>query len=254
MRDSSIYPALTHGVYSKIPHTLVWGVRVRKILVIFFLSFFVTSLSYAAPCYGTKMPKEKQFFLGVQSYSVFNRYLEKEYGQMRSLQNFFLISYGVSDWFSIDLKAGGGYIKQHPIGSDEIDHPYELGGGYGFRIHLYENEKVNTVFGFQHISIHPTAVKVGTTKHKAVLDDWQFSLLISYKFSKFTPYLGARWSRMDHIHWVDTVNRKRERSDLTKSVGFIVGVDIALNKKVWFNLEGEFFDSEAFAFSLNYEF
>ena len=225
-----------------------------RILICVFLSFFMSHLSYATPCYSTKMPKKKQFFFGVQSYSVFKRYLEKEYGKMRSLQNFILITYGVFDWLSIDLKGGGGYIKQHPVGNDEIDYPYDLGGGYGFRIHLYDNERVKTVFGFQHISIHPDSVKVSETKHKAVLDDWQFSLLASHKFSKFTPYLGARWSRMDHIHWVDTINRKRERSDLTRSVGFIFGVDIPLNKKAWLNLEGNFFDTEAVAFSLNFEF
>ncbi|MFA4843121.1 MAG: hypothetical protein WC658_04735, partial [Candidatus Omnitrophota bacterium] len=31
---------------------------------------------YAAPCYGTKMPEKHKAFLGLQTHSVFKRYLE----------------------------------------------------------------------------------------------------------------------------------------------------------------------------------
>jgi hypothetical protein len=88
-------------------------------------------------------------------------------------------------------------------------------------------------------------------KHKAVLDDWQFSALVSYNLKKITPYLGSRWSRADYIHWVNG-ERDRVKSDLTKSFGLIFGFDLPVTKRVWLNLEGQFLDSEALAFSLNY--
>lgn len=33
---------------------------------------------------------------------------------------------------SIDLKGGAGNIKQHPVGSDEIDYPANFAGGMAF--------------------------------------------------------------------------------------------------------------------------
>ncbi|MFH1441684.1 MAG: hypothetical protein ABIH18_06590 [Candidatus Omnitrophota bacterium] len=225
----------------------------RKIVLFFLIVIGLTSNSYAAPCYGTKMPQRNKFFTGVQNYTVFKRYLKDDYGKLRSMQDFLLLSYGVFDWLSIDLKGGAGNIKQHPVGSDEIDYPTNFAGGYGFRMKLYDNQKIKLSWGFQHISVHPKSVHLGDDKNKAVLDDWQFSVLSSYSFSKITPYIGTRWSRMDYIHWVPE-GRKRRISDLTKSVGLILGVDFSLTEKVWINLEGQLFDSEALAFSLNYAF
>jgi hypothetical protein len=199
------------------------------------------------------MPQQKEFFMGLQTRAIFKRYLENEYGKLRSLQHFLLLSYGVFDWLSIDLKGGAGYIKQHPVGSDEVDYPSSFAGGYGFRLKLYEREKVKMVFGFQHISVHPKKVHLGATKHQAVLDDWQYSFLASYDFKKITPYLGTRWSRLDYIHWQEE-DRKRKMSDLTKDIGLILGLNFHLTQKIWLNLEGSFFDSEAVAASLNFSF
>jgi hypothetical protein len=58
---------------------------------------------------------------------------------------------------------------------------------------------------------------------------------------------------MDNIHWVDT-NRKLEKSDLDKSAGLILGMDIPISKKMWFNIEGGFFDETSVAGSLNLAF
>lgn len=225
----------------------------RNLLLTVILIFSFISCSLAAPCYGTKLPQKNQFFVGVQTYSIFKRYLKDDFGKLRSQQEFFLLSYGVLDWLSLDLKGGTGSIKQHPVGGNELDyHPF-LGGGYGFRVKLYDKKNTLAVFGFQHISVHPKTLSIGSSKHKAVSDDWQFSALISYDFNKFTPYLGTRWSRLDYIHWVDR-NRKREMSDLNKSAGLIFGIDVPLSEKFWLNLEGSCFDSEALAVSLNYSF
>ena len=224
----------------------------RVLLVAGFLFLSLVN-GYTAPCYGTKMPQKNKIFIGAQTHSIFKRYLKDNQGTLKSWQNLFLLSYGVFDWLSIDLKGGAGYIKQHPSGSDELDYPSYLGGGYGFRLKLYDAKNTKAVFGFQHISIHPKTISIGADKHKAVLDDWQFSCLASRDFKKITPYLGVRWSRLDYIHWVSD-NRKRNKSELTKSVGFILGFDLPVTKNCWLNTEGQLFDSEAVAFSLNYSF
>lgn len=225
----------------------------RKILLFFLFVFCLAPSSYSAPCYGTKMPQKNKFFMGTQAHSIFKRYLEDQYGKLRSSQEFLLVSYGAFDWLSIDLKGGAGYIKQHPVGNDEIDYPSGFAGGYGFRLKFFDLSGVKMVFGFQHISVHPHSAHLWNGKNKAILDDWQTSLLVSRDFFKVTPYLGTRWSRIDYIHWVGE-DRKRKMSDLTKSIGLIVGVDIPVTQKIWVNLEGSFFDSDAAAFSVNYEF
>jgi len=225
----------------------------RRVFLIFILIFCFAAGAYAAPCYGTKMPHKRQFFTGFQTHTIFKRYLENNYGKLRSFQNFFLLSYGVYDWLSIDLKGGAGYIRQHPVGSDEVDYPSGFAGGYGFRLKLHDDKKIKAVFGFQHISVHPESIHLGTVKNRAILDDWQVSMLASYDFKRVTPYLGTRWSRIDYIHTVaDT--RKRKMSDLTRDIGFIFGLDLPLTKNTWLNFEGQLFDSEAAAFSVNFSF
>jgi len=224
----------------------------RKIFLFLILFLQVFNVQ-AAPVYGTKMPQKKQFFAGLQNYTILKRYLEEDYGKIRSVQDFFLVSYGIFDWLSIDLKGGAGDIKQHPIGTSEIDYSTGFSGGYGFRLRLLDKEKTKVVFGFQHISVHPKRTYVSGVKNKSILDDWQVSILTSYDLKYLTPYLGTRWSRVDYIHWVDE-DRKRRMSDLSKSVGLVFGFDVPFTEKVWLNLEGSFFDSDAFACSLNYSF
>jgi len=245
-----VFPAhYLHLAGSRLASLRYW--RESFIFTLCVLSF--TLACYAAPCYGTKLPEKKGVFIGTQTHAIFKRYLENEFGKVRSLQHFLLLSYGLFDWLAIDLKGGAGYIKQRPVTSAEVDYPTNFAGGYGFRLKFYNKEDLKMVFGFQHISVHPHSVHLGTVKNSAVLDDWQYSLLVSKDIFKVTPYLGARWSRADYIHWAGP-DRKRVMSDLTKSIGLICGIDIPVGKKAWVNLEGEFLDSEAFAFSLNYNF
>ncbi len=225
----------------------------RKVLLAFTLTLGFQITAYAAPSYGTSMPKKKQFFAGLQTHSIFKRTLENEAGKIRSLQNFLLISYGVFDRLSIDLKVGAGNIKQHPVGSDEVGYQTGFAGGYGFRLKAYDKDSLKMVFGFQHISVHPYSAHLGDIRHKAILDDWQFSFLASRDIFKVTPYLGLRWSRVDYIHKIEG-ERKRVMSDLTKDIGLIYGLDIPITKKTWINLEGQAFDSYALACSINYKF
>jgi len=211
------------------------------------------TIAVAAPAYGTRLPEKSHLVVGGQTHAVLNRDLGDTNGEMNSLQHFLLLSFGITDWLSLDLKGGAGDIEQDPDGGNKIQYPAYVGGGYGFRVRLYNEEKVKAVFGFQHISIHPYSVFIGNTKNKAVLDDWQFSLLGSYDLKWFTPYGGVKWSRMDYIHWEEDF-RDRKQSDSDKFTGLVTGVDIPLGKQAWINVEGQFLDSQAVAVSVNYQF
>jgi len=215
--------------------------------------FCLLNFSYAAPCYGTKMPERKELVAGLQSYAIFDRDLEEDFGSLRSMQDFFMLSYGIFDWLSLDLKAGSGNIKQRSPSAEKLDYTYNFAGGYGFRLRLYDAHKIKAVFGFQHISVHPKRTYVAGVKQKAVLDDWQVSALASYDLGMVIPYIGARWSRVDYIHW-NGQQRKRRMSDPNKSWGLIAGLDIPIYEKIWINLEGSFLDSQAFATSINFKF
>lgn len=226
----------------------------KKIFATLTLVFLVPSLSFAAPCYGTRMPHQFQIYGGVQSYSILNRKLEGDYGKIHSQQEFALLSLGVFDWLSLDLKGGAGNLDTVSGPQGDINYNTFLAGGYGFRLRLYDNELNKVVFGFQHISVHPFAKMVNNNKNKVVLDDWQFSLLGSHDFKIVTPYIGTRFGWMNQIHWTNGGNRKLEKSDLGRSVGLIAGLDIPVSKKVWVNVEGQFLDATAVAGSINFSF
>lgn len=228
--------------------------RKKLILIglVFSLLFYVKNI-YPAPCYGPHMPKEKSFVIGIQNHNILKRYLEDEFGKLRSLQNFVLLSYGIKDWICLDLKGGAGYIKQHPPTKDELDYSTGFAGGYGFRLKLYNQNKKKIIFGFQHISVHPKKNSSNDQKNEAILDDWQASLIFSYDLLKFIPYIGTKYSRLDYIHKWDG-QRKRKNSDLTKSLGLVLGLDFNIDKKSWVNLEAQLFDVEALSFSINFSF
>ena len=222
----------------------------------FFLVYFVcivlSTPVYAAPCYGTKMPQKGEFFSGMEGYYI-ERDLEKDQGEVKSLQSFLLISYGLFDWFSIDLKLGSGGIKRYNAAQDNVNYRSMLDGGYGFRVKFFEKDKIKLAGGFQHISVHPFTARLNNKKYKAVLDDWQGFVLASYDFSSIAVYTGARVSRTDYINWIDN-NRKRHMSDTGKSVGLILGTDINITDKMWINIETSFFDLKSLALSLNARF
>jgi hypothetical protein len=224
-----------------------------KRIIVFFLSFMMCSISYAAPTYGTRMPKQKQIYGGLQSYSVLNHHLEDNYGKISSQQEFALISIGVFDWMSLDFKGGAGNIDSRPKVGPDINYNTFLGGGYGLRFKFYDDEHTKAVFGFQHISIHPWSKSVNGIKNKAVLDDWQFSLLASHDLWNMSPYVGTRFAWMNQIHWMNGT-RKLEKSDLGRSVGLVVGTDIPLSSRTWLNVEGQFFDTPSVAGSINFSF
>ncbi|MBU0549727.1 MAG: hypothetical protein KJ838_05380 [Candidatus Omnitrophica bacterium] len=172
--------------------------RMVKAATIFLLFLFIFSClynpCYAAPAYGVKMPDKNHFFFGLQSYSLLKKQLEADNGKMCSLQHFFLITYGLSDWFSIDLKGGGGNIKQSPDVGEKIKYASYLGGGYGFRIRLYEKDAHKAVFGFQHISIHPHKTHRITKNIKLswMTGNFPCSLRIKYPYLLLTSARDGR--------------------------------------------------------------
>jgi hypothetical protein len=210
----------------------------------------------AAPAYGTKMPKAKQAFWGVQHYFIARRNLNNDSGSLRSQQNHLLLSYGVTDWLSLDLKASlySSFTHKGVDGADLEKYGNPVwGGGYGFRIRLYENGPWKVVTGFQHISIHPKTIKANGVKNNAIMDDWGGSTLVSYDLKKFTPYAGIAYSTLDYLHRIDN-DANRINSDKHRYAGLVVGADIPVNKRIWFNVETDWRDGGAAAASLNMAF
>jgi hypothetical protein len=136
---------------------------------------------------------------------------------------------------------------------EKYGRPGFWGGGYGFRIRLYENGPWKAVTGFQHISTHPVTLKANGVKNNGILDDWGGSTLVSYDFKKFTPYAGLAYSTLDYIHRINN-DAERINSDKHRYAGLIVGVDVPVTKKVWINLESDWRDGGAGAVSLNFHF
>ncbi len=227
--------------------------RLSKAVFSLIVFMLFASQAYAAPAYGTKMPEKFKLAIGGQSQHVISRELEGPNGKMESLQHFFLISFGLTDWLSVDLKGGAGNIEAENGAGFDLDYNTFVGGGYGFRIKIFEKEKWKSVLGFQHISIHPYTRNIDNEKYKSVLDDWQGSLLVSYDLDKFTPYVGAKLSRMDYIFW-ENGERNRIKSENSKSLGVVAGFDLNINEKNWINIEGQLLDVTAVAVSINHAF
>ncbi len=235
------------------------GIRNKIRTIIAISAFWLGALvagpqAQAAPAYGTRMPRQQEFFVGAQTHYVAQRALEGDNGEMRSLQHFLNISLGLTDWLTLDLKGGCGNVRHE--NEDQVDLSYAtfVGGGYGFRLRVFEKENIKGVFGFQHISIHPYSRNIGETKHKSVLDDWQLSFLVSWAAHEaVTPYGGVKVSRMDNIHW-ENGERNRIKSDESQSWGVIVGADIQVSPRVWVNLEAQALDGEAVSAGLNFRF
>jgi len=229
-------------------------VNMRKALILFVSMMFYASLASAAPAYGTKMPGKNKFFGGVQHYEIFDRDLNNDNGNLKSRQEHILLSYGVTDWFTLDLKASAGTIEHHAVDGRKIKYNRPVwGGGYGFRVRLYEGGPLKMVAGFQHISIHPETVKKDGEKNNAILDDWQGSALVSYDLKKFTPYTGVRYGSTDYLHRLNN-DANRVFVDEDRRVDAVLGVDVPLGEKVWVNIEGAFGAGKALATSVNYKF
>ncbi len=226
----------------------------RKVLMCIMGLLLTAGAASAAPAYGTKMPEKNKIFWGYQHYTITGRDLNKDHGTLKSQQDHILLSYGITDWFSLDLKASLGTVKHKDGSGSETEYNNPLwGGGYGFRVRLFERGAFKSVAGFQHISIHPKTVKKNGEKNNAILDDWQGSWLISYDIQKLTPYVGVRYGTADYIHRLNNdadrvLTAEGRRTDL------VLGLDLPVAEKVWLNIEGAAGAGEAFAASVHFCF
>ncbi len=223
----------------------------RKIFILLGLCMVLAKPAAAAPCYGTTMPGENSWFTGVEHYQIFQHHLASVWGNIASNQNFLLLSYGIFDWLSLDLKGGEGNLKDYPQDRPDVRYAAGFAGGYGLRLKLYDENNLCAVLGFQHISAHPYSAHAQNLHQRGILDDWQASILAGYRIKIFAPYAGVKWSRPDYIHWVDTT-RHRHPAAVDRRIGLFAGSDIFFTDSLWLNAEYQFVDGAAFTLGLHY--
>jgi len=225
---------------------------ILSLLIVYSLQLKAVS---AAPCYGTHFPDKGKWNIGAQVHVIENRALKKDYGKVSSTQYFYLMSFGVFSWLSIDGKIGVGDITYKPSGgAEKTNFPTNFAGGYGFRIKPYKNEqqKIDFVLGFQHISVHPGSKIVNGAANSVILDDWQGSVLISKDFGLLTPYAGARLTRLDLIQKIEGQSRFRKKSDV--DICPVIGADFNFTKQDFLNVEGSFIKETSFSLGFTHNF
>ena len=218
------------------------------------LNMLCSGVSYAAPCYGTYMPKEKKWILGLQGDFLMDRDLKDNQGGTSGSRYFLTCTYGVFDWICFDGKIGVGDVAWHNSNPGNLNYNTNFAGGYGFRIKGYENKAlgIKTVAGFQHISVHPRSTSPASDKHIVIIDDWQGSVLVSKDIGNLVPYLGARYGTVDFIKWVNDHDRKRIKSE--KMFGVVIGADYIIAKDTRLNVEGMFAGGEELAIGISRDF
>lgn len=226
----------------------------RFLFSVIILAAACSGISYAAPCYGTHRPKEKQWIWGVEGDFLINRNLKDNQGGASGNRYFLTCSYGVLNWICFDGKIGVGDVAWHNSNPGNLNYNTGFAGGYGFRIKGYENKGlgIKTVAGFQHISIHPRTTYPISDKHRVIIDDWQGSVLISKDMGNFVPYLGARYGTVDFIKWINDHDRKRIKS--AKMIGAVIGVDYLIKENTRLNIECDFIDGEELSIGINRDF
>lgn len=224
------------------------------LLMILVAILFFSHDCFSAPTFGTHMPEKRRWTCGLEGSFIVDRDLDSEEGGIDGKRFFFTACCGIFPWLSFDGKIGVGDVDWHRVGADDIDYGLGFAGGYGFRIKAYENEEwgIKSVAGFQHISVHPPAENQGATKHEAILDEWQGSVLISKDIGDFIPYLGLRYGTADYIKWVNEQDRKRIQSE--EYYGAVIGMDYRINDATKINLEGAFLDGKEFAVGISHDF
>ena len=213
-----------------------------KVLIISLFLIMAARETYAVPSYGTEMPEKRKGFVGYQSNVIFKRDMSDSYGNIKSVQDFLDISYGIFDWLSIEGKIGVGDISRKGGEHPKVDYNYGFAGGYGFRIKVFDDtrNKVKIVTGFHHISVHPPSRNLNGDKQEAILDDWQCELVTSKDIGRFTPYVGGEAVLKDLISRVNEIDRK-VRPPLYYG-GVIAGCAVHMTKELSVVVESHFID------------
>jgi len=219
----------------------------------FFLLFVLFKLSaYAVPIKGPYFLKRGKLEIGQETNIMYRRDIEDITAKIKSSQFFFFFAFGLFDWLNIEAKFGTGDIADDQYNGQKFYYNYNWGGGYGFRIRVYESENIKFIFGVHHASIHPDPNKnTDNLTHRAILDETQFDLNLALKGQRFTPYVGAKVSRARLIRRIDG-----ERATLKQeeNYGIIGGFDYMFGKNTRLNIEGRFIDEYAITCGIGYTF
>jgi len=220
---------------------------------IFFLLFSIPDI-YAAPTYGTDMPEKGGMHMGYESNIVFKHDLNESYGNIKSDQHFFSLSYGIFEWLTVEGKAGMGDLLQKGGIHPKVYYTYGFAGGYGFRILALDDarNKVKVVAGFHHISVHPNNRTINGDKYESLLDDWQCSIVVSKRLGRLNPFLGGKISRCDLVYKVNEIDRKRRPPQ--HYIGVVMGCDLKLVDNIYARAEGRLIDESALSTSVYYKF
>ena len=209
---------------------------------------------YAAPTDGTNMPYKSKYITGYQNNTIFKHDLADSYGNIKSSQNYYTLSYGVFDWLAIDGKIGFGDVREKGGDHPKVDHNYGFAGGYGFRLRVLDDAKnrVRIVTGFQHTSTHPASRNLNGDKREAIYEDWQGSLTASKDVGIVTPFAGAKVSYGNLIQKTNDIDRKNRPPKYY--AGAVVGCDIKVTKNTYLSLEGHFIDETSLSAGAYYKF
>ena len=225
-----------------------------KKALVFFITYAVTAkVVSACPIEGPNMPNGGRWKTGLQVNIMFDKEMRNIKGEVDTAQLFSALSYGITERLCFDGKAGIGEIKFDIEDSEKIEYPAGFAGGYGGRILLHDDKKsgIRCILGLHHISVHPDSVEIGGVEHKAILDEWQCSLMISKTINRFSPYIAGKFSKIYLIRWVDGF---RERITPESDWGLVAGTDFKINENARLSLEGRAFDEESVTIGFGYTF
>ena len=217
--------------------------------------FLLCSLNiHAAPTDGTNIPYKGKYITGYQNNSVFKHDLADSYGNVRSLQNYYTLSYGVFDWLTLDGKIGFGNVREKGGTLPLVEHNYGFAGGYGFRLRVMDDaaNKVRVVTGFQHTSTHSANRNSSGDKRMAIYEDWQTSLVSSKDVGIVTPFAGAKVSYGNLIQKTNDIDRKNRPPKYY--AGVVVGCDVKVTKNTYLSVEGHFIDETSLSAGAYYKF
>jgi len=220
------------------------------ILILLLESFRI----YAAPTDGTNIPYKGRYVTGYQSNIIFKHDLSNSYGNVRSAQNYYTISYGVFDWLALDGKIGFGNLREKGGVHPKVAHNYGFAGGYGFRLRVLDDikNKIRIVTGFQHTSTHPASRNLNGDKREAIYEDWQVSLVSSKDIGIITAFAGAKLSYGNLIQKTNEIDRKNRPP--AYYAGVVLGCDIKLMKDLYVGVEGHFIDETSLNTGIYYKF
>lgn len=227
------------------------NVKIYGIIVTLLLA---TYSLYAAPTDGTNIPYKGEYRTGYQSNAIFKHDLASNYGNVRSIQNYYTLSFGVFDWLTLDGKIGFGNLREKGGDHPKIEHNNGFAGGYGFRLRVLDDDKnkVRIVTGFQHTSTHPASRNLNGDKREAIYEDWQGSLVASKDIGRLTPFAGAKVSYGNLIQRTNEIDRKNRPP--AYYAGVVIGCDVRLTKNTYISVEGHFIDETSLSSGFYYKF